>query len=77
MFTVVAYLISVSMVASMLSAYYIFVWDPHSANNTAQTPNAERRTSDSKMTSGVYDIINSVDHPYSGKAWIKYLCSQT
>lgn len=38
--TVIAYLISVSAVATILSAYYIFVWDPQTGNYT-QTSNVE------------------------------------
>lgn len=35
--TVIAYLISVSAVATILSAYYIFVWDPQTGNYTQIT----------------------------------------
>lgn len=65
MLTVVAYLISVSTAASMLSAYYIFVWDPHVTNDT-KTPNMERRTMALPRMSGEYIIANPENRHYSG-----------
>lgn len=37
MLTVFAYLLSVSTVASTLSAYYIFVWNPYAGNDTRKS----------------------------------------
>ncbi|XP_060857444.1 uncharacterized protein LOC132935025 [Metopolophium dirhodum] len=62
--TVIAYLVSVSTVATMLSAYYVFIWNPHAANNT-QTPNAERLVMALQRTGGEYVFANSADHEYT------------
>ncbi|KAL4134800.1 hypothetical protein QTP88_006512 [Uroleucon formosanum] len=62
--TVIAYLVSVSTVATMLSAYYVFVWNPHAANYT-QTPNAERLVMALQRAGGEYVFANSVDHEYT------------
>jgi len=58
--------VSVSTVATMLSAYYIFVWNPHAANYT-QTPNAERMVMALQRTSGEYIFSNNLEHEYTGK----------
>lgn len=58
MLTVVAYLLSVSTVASTLSAYYIFVWNPYAANDT-QTLNSE----------GMVMALRRDSDRYSGKSY--------
>lgn len=63
--TVIAYLVSVSIVATMLSAYYIFVWNPHVANNT-QTPNAEKLVMPLQRASDENVFAKSADHEYTG-----------
>uniref|UniRef100_A0A2S2R578 Uncharacterized protein n=1 Tax=Sipha flava TaxID=143950 RepID=A0A2S2R578_9HEMI len=68
--TVIAYLVSVSTVATMLSAYYIFIWNPHTGNFT-QTPNAERIVMALQRASGEYAFVNAADHEYSGKLYPK------
>jgi len=50
----------------MLSAYYVFIWNPHAANNT-QTPNAERLVMALQRAGGEYVFANSADHEYIGK----------
>jgi len=50
-------------VATMLSAYYVFIWNPHAANNT-QTPNAERLVMALQRAGGEYVFAN---HDYTGK----------
>uniref|UniRef100_A0A2S2PIZ5 Uncharacterized protein n=1 Tax=Schizaphis graminum TaxID=13262 RepID=A0A2S2PIZ5_SCHGA len=62
--TVIAYLVSVSTVATLLSAYYIFVWNPQIGNNT-QTPNAERLVIALQRASSEYVFANSADHEYT------------
>lgn len=62
--TVIAYLVSVSTVATMLSAYYVFIWNPHAGNST-QTPNAERLVMALQRASGEYVFANSADHEYT------------
>ncbi|XP_025198409.1 uncharacterized protein LOC112596817 [Melanaphis sacchari] len=62
--TVIAYLVSVSTVATMLSAYYIFVWNPQTGNNT-QTPNPERLVIALQRASSDYVFANSADHEYT------------
>jgi len=64
--TVIAYLVSVSTVAAMLSAYYVFVWNPHAGNYT-QTPNAERLVMALQRAGGKYVFANSADHEYTGE----------
>lgn len=57
---------SVSTVATMLSAYYVFIWNPHAGNST-QTPNAERLVMALQRASGEYVFANIADHEYTGK----------
>lgn len=64
--TVIAYLLSVSTVATMLSAYYVFVWNPHAANYT-QPPNAERLVMALQRASSEYVFANSANHEFTGK----------
>lgn len=61
---------SVSTVATMLSAYYIFVWNPHVANST-QTPNAEKLVMALQRASDEYVFANSADHVYTGTKYIR------
>lgn len=61
---------SVSTVATMLSAYYIFVWNPHAGNFT-QAPNAERIVMALQRASGDYAFANAADHEYTGKIYVK------
>jgi len=60
MLTVIAYLLSVSTVASTLSAYYIFVWNPYAANDT-QKPNSD----------GMVMALQRDGHGYTGKSYAK------
>ncbi|XP_027836796.1 uncharacterized protein LOC114119438 isoform X1 [Aphis gossypii] len=62
--TVIAYLVSVSTVATMLSAYYIFVWNPQTGNIT-QTPNAERLVTALKRASSEYVFAKSAGNEYT------------
>jgi TRP-interacting helix len=39
--TVLAYVLSVSLAAIMLSMYYVFLWDPRSTRNIAQRSTAQ------------------------------------
>jgi len=50
----------------MLSAYYVFIWNPHASNYT-QTPNAEKLVMALQRASGEYGFSNSADHEYAGK----------
>jgi len=54
----------------MLSAYYIFVWNPQTGNNTL-TPNAERLVTALKRASSEYVFANSADREYTGKKYVK------
>lgn len=61
---------SVSTVATMLSAYYIFVWNPQTGNIT-QTPNAERLVTALKRASSEYVFAKSAGNEYTGKKYVK------
>lgn len=66
--TVIAYLVSVSMVAASLSAYYVFIWNPYAGNNT-QTPNTEGMAMALHRAGGQYVYADTVaaDRRYLGK----------
>lgn len=64
--TVIAYLISVSAVAATLSAYYVFIWNPHAGNRT-DLPNAEGIVMALQRARNDYVFANAADRGYSGK----------
>lgn len=66
--SVFAYLVSVSLVAALLSAYYICIWNPRAANITidTQTVNAERIMMALPTTGGEYVFDSTADGRYAG-----------
>lgn len=64
-----------SLVAGMLSAYYICVWDPRAANTTIITPtiNAERIVMALQRASDEYVFGNTAENSNTGKTKMKEL----
>lgn len=69
LFSVFAYLVSVSLVAALLSAYYICIWNPRAANITIDTPtvNAERIMMALQTTGGEYVFDSTTDTTFDNR----------